>query len=363
MTTQPIFWDGYGLGASGSGVFVHARSLARELARLGVNPCLVTTEAWSSALPELDAAILGRSQLFSRFFESKLVWPLRVRNAVERHFGKSKSIGILHGLSNLNLSQRPAGKSRIRTVLTVHDLIPLLAPQSVSRALAWQCRLGFPWAIDAADRIVCVSEWTLRTLVERFPEARGKACVIRNGIDRPAVIPAKDGARGVLRVLCVSRWESYKDLPLLAEIARLARGDIAIDLVTNRRIELPGVRVYQGLAHDALRRLYAEAHVYVQPSHYEGFCLPAAEALGAGTPVVYRAGSGIDEVAGDVVGFPMERDAPPESWLRAIHAAAQAAAAPSFRVSVASWLNCWPTWRDSAEALKSLYNDLHATPT
>lgn len=45
--------------------------------------------------------------------------------------------------------------------------------------------------------------------------------------------------------------------------------------------------------------LLNQAKVYVQPSIYEGFCLPVLEALSCGTPVVCGQNSSLPEVAGD----------------------------------------------------------------
>lgn len=363
MTTLRVFWDGYGLGVKGSGVFVHARKLAAALGNYGISPCLVTTEAWSQALPELDAAILESRYLFRRFFESKLVWPLRVRYSLEKYLQKSQEIGIIHGLSNLNLTRRPAGDTRLRSVLTVHDLIPLLAPWSVSSLSAWQFRIGFPWAIEAADRIICVSEWTLRTLLQHFPKASSKAVVIRNGIE-PLLRPHPKKIRSsTVRLLCVARNEPYKNLGLLGEIARYAKSSIEIDLVTDRPLVMPGVRVHRRIDDQTLRNLYNIADVYIHPSMYEGFCLPAAEAIAAGLPIVYLSGSGIDEVAGNVVGFPLERNASISMWLERIQEAINAAASPSFLDNVNNWTKQMPSWSDSAFALKSLYTELYESST
>src|SRR5215468_4363294 len=45
-------------------------------------------------------------------------------------------------------------------VLTVHDLIPLTSPRTVSRAFHWQFRLWLSRSLRVADHVVCVSEWT-----------------------------------------------------------------------------------------------------------------------------------------------------------------------------------------------------------
>ena len=50
--------------------------------------------------------------------------------------------------------------------------------------------------------------------------------------------------------------------------------------------------------HDALGALYREAAVVAVPSRYEGFGLPLAEAMAAGTPVVCSDRSSLPEVAG-----------------------------------------------------------------
>jgi len=44
---------------------------------------------------------------------------------------------------------------------------------------------------------------------------------------------------------------------------------------------------------------YANAEIFVFPSHFEGFGLPALEAMAAGTPTILARASSLPEVGGD----------------------------------------------------------------
>ena len=59
-----------------------------------------------------------------------------------------------------------------------------------------------------------------------------------------------------------------------------------------------------------LRRLYAGAYALVYPSLYEGFGLPALEAMISGCPVITSGMSSLPEVCGDAAAYvnPLERD-------------------------------------------------------
>ena len=59
------------------------------------------------------------------------------------------------------------------------------------------------------------------------------------------------------------------------------------------------VRFVHDLSGEALAALYASATICVTPSLYEGFGLPAAEAMGCGAPVVVTDGGALPEVVGD----------------------------------------------------------------
>ena len=56
--------------------------------------------------------------------------------------------------------------------------------------------------------------------------------------------------------------------------------------------------------------LYAEATIAVVPSVYEGFGLPAGEAMACGVPVVSTDGGALPEVVGDAGLLVPVRDAP-----------------------------------------------------
>src|SRR5207249_9674448 len=69
---------------------------------------------------------------------------------------------------------------------------------------------------------------------------------------------------------------------------------------TIERLGLEGaVEFVGGVDHDRIVELYAEAEAAVVPSLYEGFSLPAIEAMACGVPLVSTNGGALPEVVGD----------------------------------------------------------------
>jgi len=352
-----IYWDSYGIVRGPSGIFVHARELQKALSRNGIEVKI------------LDSGD-GRGTFFRSVFESKLIAP----EVCFREFSRIHDGGaaIYHGLSNFNLPlwHRGARQRGVKFVLTVHDLIPLLAPpEGVSFSSRVQSSLLMPRAINMADAIVAVSGWTAQTILDRYPEAEERITVIPNGFPplRIKSDPAAMARPAVTRILTVGRSENYKRHDLFFAVLEAARGTLHGTIVTPR---LP--RALTGRAEELSRKgylsvvvspspsvldqIYASHDVYVQTSLLEGFCLPAAEAQSSGIPVVYTVGSGIDEVVCPDSGRGVSASATVTQWVTAILEVATAA--PGTSASLGKWVSQRPTWNDSAITLKKLYNSL-----
>jgi glycosyltransferase involved in cell wall biosynthesis len=103
--------------------------------------------------------------------------------------------------------------------------------------------------------------------------------------------------KGLVPLLeAVARLRSARPLELVV-IGRPRSGgrvDRAIDRLGLRDV----VRCVSGISDEELARCYAEAEVAVVPSLYEGFSLPAVEAMACGVPVVATTGGALPEVVG-----------------------------------------------------------------
>lgn len=371
-----VFWDGYGFHNPYSGIAQHALRMLIALENEQVHPILLGSSEICEPFKDHFVYPCMQSGGFRKLRNLKIIWPQIVGSTVEnvaKGVSNSSSKVILHGISNFNIPIWPKRRG-YRRVLTVHDIIPLLEPGSVSMAYFVQLKAILGRALSLADGIVCVSSWTRRKLLERYPMLEQKTHVIQNGV-APFVKHPQDfvtltnkGNRP--EFLCISRYEKYKNLELLVDILEVLPTDWHGVLVTDSRGEklLRGklrsslrkvpLKIVTDISDGELKRLYRTCHVYIHPSRLEGFCLPIAEALVAGLPVVYQKGSAIEEIVSDKVGFGLDQFHSAKDWALAVETVAQFGQLSDWDTRLQSHISTLPTWTAGAQRLKSLYNTL-----
>jgi glycosyltransferase involved in cell wall biosynthesis len=204
---------------------------------------------------------------------------------------KRKRLDVLH----CPTFRGPISQPPVPLVVTVHDLAVLRHPETFNQWTRRYSRSCVPRVARAASRIVAVSEFTKRELVELLGTPPGKVTVIPNGV---AGVFSPDGptVEGDY-VLAVGTLEPRKNLERVQVAARMA--GVELRVVGARgwgRVQAAG---WLGrVPDDELARLYRGAKCVVYASLYEGFGLPIAEAMSCGTPVVTSRGGATEETAG-----------------------------------------------------------------
>ncbi|MGQ0506085.1 MAG: glycosyltransferase family 4 protein [Myxococcaceae bacterium] len=229
---------------------------------------------------------------------------------------------LFHAVANFNLPlTRTSGTPY---VLTVHDLIPELFPDTVSRAFHWQFRLWLSRSLRVADQIICVSARTRDDLLARHSVDPAKVHVVHSGVDHVDAVPKPDATGeeylralglGKRFVLYAGALEARKNVELVLEAcARLheerqpatlvlagqrwfGAGKIEARITELRRRGLD-IRLLGYLTEPLFYELMRRATVVAFPSRYEGFGLPPLEAMRLGTPAVVSTAGSLPEVCG-----------------------------------------------------------------
>lgn len=244
--------------------------------------------------------------------------------AMASHLGRRPLDGFYGRPAIVHATDHLLPHLRARSLFTLHDLIFELFPQHHRRYNYWFLKLMMPRFLRAADRIVTVSEQSRSDAVRLYGIDPERVTVIHNGVEshfRPAPAAAGEDRAALDRYSLPARYllhvgtiEPRKNLIRLLEAfgrVRESHPTLKLVLVGQKgwlyepffealaRSGLEEHVLLPGYVSDAdLPALYRQAACFVFPTVYEGFGLPALEALACGTPVVASRSSSLPEVTG-----------------------------------------------------------------
>ncbi len=233
---------------------------------------------------------------------------------------------VLPGLTRGHLLWSPANTGPIATgyqVLTVHDAASLDHPEWFdTRFSTWYCSIT-PLLARRVSRLITVSQFSKRRLLELTGIAESRIAVIPNGVDERFYPRSGDEIRNMRRktgtlpenyLLSVCSLEPRKNLPRLLRAWDLSAQRLPDDvwlviagaegkdnIFRATRLErIPRRVVFAGFVADRdLPALYSGAIALLYPSIYEGFGLPALEAMAAGTVPIVSNTTALPEVVGE----------------------------------------------------------------
>jgi glycosyltransferase involved in cell wall biosynthesis len=231
-----------------------------------------------------------------------------------------KKIDLFHGPASLI----PFRKDHFRTVVTIHDLVAFLFPETIPLKYGAYMRYLLRHAVKKADKIISVSYHTQKDLIQILKVPQEKIAVIHEApspIFRPyepqevrSVLSDRYGLKGKY-IYHLGNIEPRKNLIKLLEAFTI----ICREMGSEYQLVVSGQKGW--LIHSLSRflktypmkdRLFFTGYVpqedlpyfmngaelFVVPSLYEGFGLPVLEAMRCGTPVVSSNQSSIPEIMG-----------------------------------------------------------------
>lgn len=259
----------------------------------------------------------------------------RTQEVLARALWRERNLASLARAQEVDVVLTPVPELPVRrlpvpSVIVVHDVGPLVAPEfySLPKKLRYQAFL--PWTCRLASAVVCVSDATLAGLLKSTATDPGRCEVIGEGpqlLEAPGEVPTP--APHTPYLLYVGSLDARKNVDTLVDAFAVADSPLPAELLVVGPIEARTSRAFaervarlglDGRVHhlgfvapERLTELYRGASALVLPSLYEGFGLPVLEAMKTGTPVIASDIPSIREVAADAALY-VSRPLDAEAW-------------------------------------------------
>jgi glycosyltransferase involved in cell wall biosynthesis len=280
--------------------------------RLFINPRKLNTYA---SLVEWAGTMSG-------YFSEPLAFGMRAYELMRN--GGNHNYDIVHDNQTMSYGVLKIQGLGLPVVETIHHPVTIDRDLAVQSATSLKDKLGLRrWfsfinmQMKVARRlshIITVSQTARRHIADTFRIPQDKLRVIYNGIDTDVFSPSPKVARLDNRlVVVISRDTPVKGLRFMLEALAVLRHKHDLELIvvakgtdnrnTQRLLTTLGIRDYVKFIDEIdtteLVNQYRLASLVVVPSVYEGFGLPAAEAMACGAPTVSTTAGALPEVVGD----------------------------------------------------------------
>ncbi len=245
---------------------------------------------------------------------------------------RDDSISLVHNVDNLGPFLFRHKDLHIKKVLTVHDISPVILPPQyerivLDRVLRFDFTNVLPRLVKNADLTIADSYSTMADLIARFGVSKEKIEVIHLGVDTSffhhnsnyGQVINKYGLRREF-LLYIGTASPRKNLKTLVRayadiFLKIPHNLVLVGPISENRLrayinlsDLPShlkkevqkrIILLGYVAHEDVPSIYSAATALIFPSLYEGFGLPALEAMACDCPVVLSDNSSLREVAGE----------------------------------------------------------------
>jgi len=343
--------------SGGQGIYIYY--LSREFQRMGHEVEVIA----SAPLPEVSEGVVLHQLRSSSIYHPENSFRRnlpKVRNSIDLHelcasrlgifaepwafsfrayakikeLCKQRRFDIIHDNQGLGYGLLLIKRLNIPVIATIHHPLPIDRQADLEQANGfrqrWRIKKFYSFIRMQAfvarrlDRVITVSQSSAKDTKLFFKVPADSLRVVYNGIDTQIYSVNEEASQNRDGLIMVANTDDRKKgvLYLLQALQLLGTDKIKLTIVDDaerhssyiedvgplpsygfklvRKLNLDGMVHFTGrLTREELAQHYSAAQIAVVPSLYEGFGLPAAEAMACGTPVIATTGGALPEVVGD----------------------------------------------------------------